>query len=580
MKATQRRATTAAGFLALGLAGAPAFGQSQTPAQRGGPPGQDTPYILITTFQSADRPLAVQTADEVRKRVQGEHAAKELYVIPKTSIDNTLTASGYRPDSALNASDLMELSKQLHGEYVLDGTVSKTPGGVRLESRILMRTGPSTLTQPLPAVDGKDAGDVAKGLERVLSDALKGMPAYKVCTGDLRALKYDQAQKDARTGMAAYPNSSLNRLCLLSAYGYQKAPPDSIISAANSVLAIDKTSLIALSNLADAYAAKGDSAKVIETNLAIYRADPTNQAVVKGIIQALAQSGAPDKALPIIDSLLKDNPADPELLRTKWIVQLRAKEYKQAIATGEELVKIDTGAANLDYYNRQIGAAQSDSNTAAVQMLAAKASQKFPTDATFPLLLAQIALKGGQAQQAVMYARRATTIDPKNSNAWLFAVVAASQANMSDSVTAWAPQAIAAGVDKSVLSNSLLQPVSAAVKKAQESKDRADWESALKAAESADAMAKSPGTQFYVGLSSFQIALDAINNAQKLGKSKDKSDKAKACEETKVAEDNAAKTAVAMSAGGSYNKEAGGQIMAALSQVQDAIPQFKKAYCK
>jgi hypothetical protein len=116
VKATQRHAAAAVGFLGLSLMGAPAFAQQQQPAQRGGPPGPETPYILVTTCQSADRKLGVEAADELRRRIQSEHSAKELYAVPKAGINGTLEASGYRPDSALNASDLMELSKQLHGE--------------------------------------------------------------------------------------------------------------------------------------------------------------------------------------------------------------------------------------------------------------------------------------------------------------------------------------------------------------------------------------------------------------------------------------------------------------------------------
>src|SRR4051794_6164605 len=102
----QRRAATAVGYLALSLVGAPLFAQQAQP-QRGGAPNPETPYILVTTFHSNDRQLGTQMADELRKRLIQEHSAKELYVVPKTSINNTLEASGYRPDSALSASDLM-----------------------------------------------------------------------------------------------------------------------------------------------------------------------------------------------------------------------------------------------------------------------------------------------------------------------------------------------------------------------------------------------------------------------------------------------------------------------------------------
>ena len=89
MNATQRRTVTA-GILGLAMAAAPALAQQQRPAQRGGPPGSDTPSILITAFLTNNRQLAVEAADELRKRVQSEHSARELYALPKTQIEATL----------------------------------------------------------------------------------------------------------------------------------------------------------------------------------------------------------------------------------------------------------------------------------------------------------------------------------------------------------------------------------------------------------------------------------------------------------------------------------------------------------
>jgi tetratricopeptide (TPR) repeat protein len=277
--------------------------------------------------------------------------------------------------------------------------------------------------------------------------------------------------------------------------------------------------------------------------------------------------------------MLVQNPGDPTMLKQKWLLLLRAGKYKQGIAAGEEYVKADTAAATLDYFQRQIGAAQQDSNPAMVQQLSAKAAQKFPNDASLQLILAQGYRKSGQMQQALAAARRAAEVDPKNSNAWLFAIVTANDLNMPDTAMALAQKAIAAGASKDQLGQALLAPVGAAVKKAQDSKERADWESALKSAQSADAIASSQATKFYIGLASFQVGLDAINNAQKLSKEKGKDAKEKACAETKVAEDMTATTAMAMPSGGAYNKEAAGQIMNALGQIQAAIPQFKKALC-
>jgi len=479
----------------------------------------------------------------------------------------------------------MELAKQVHGDYVLDGKIARSGNGVHLEARVLTRTGQQTLAQPLTPIDGKDAGDVAKQVEKQISDALKGMPAYKACANDLRAQKYDQAVVDARKGIAAYPNSTLNRLCILSAYSYQKASPDSIIAIADQILQQDPTSMIALANAAEAYKAKGNNDKAIEYNIRIWKADPSNQSVVENIIVALVNSGAPEKALPIIDTLLAQNPGDVRMLETKWKLQLAAADkgaagmWKQAIATGEELAKADTAKATLEYFQRQIGAAQRDSNVAKVQEFAARAAQKFPKEPSFQLLLAQSYLKAGQLQQALAAARHAAEVDPKNTNAWLIAIAVQNQMNQGDSALATAQKAIAAGVSKDTIGTSLLATVGPALKKAQESKAREDWQAALQSAQTVDAIASSAQTKFYIGVAAFQIGADAISNVNKMYK--EPKQRAAACAEVKVAEDNFATASMAMPAGGKVDPSTAGQIMQGISQYGGYIPQFKAALkCK
>ena len=585
MKSPHRLSAVAAGFFALSLAASALSAQAarQEPPQRGGQPGQDTPYILVTTFLSADRQTGVQAADELRRRLQQEHSAKELFVLTKTAVSGTLEASGYRPDSALNPSDLMELAKQLRGEYVIDGKATKAGAGnaQKWESRILMRTGQQIVAQPLPAVDGKDVGDAAKQTEKLISDALKQIPMYKECLAGLRAAKYDEAAAKARAGIAAYSNASWSRVCLLNAYSLNKTtPPDSIIAVGNAILAVDPNSLLALSNLAEAYKTKGDKDKAIEMNLRIYRLDPSNQSIAQSIVQELAQSGAPDKALPIIDSLIKDNPADPGMIRTKWLLQLRVGKFKEAIATGDELVKVDTASATVDFYNRQIGAAQSDSNNAKIIEIASKAQQKFNKEISFPLLLSQTYRRAGQLQQAMAAANQATTIDPKDTRAWQLAIVVANDMNQPDSAMAIAQRALTAGADKAQIGPMMLTGVNAAVKKAQASSKRADWEEALKAAEAVDAIAPTPETKFFIGVSSFQVAADILQEVQPLARSTKPADRAQACTGAKQAEDYLAKTSIAMPAGGRVDANVAGQILGNVTQFSEFIGQVKKAFCK
>ncbi|HEY4130914.1 MAG TPA: hypothetical protein VGM50_09870 [Gemmatimonadaceae bacterium] len=569
------------GSLALSLVSAPLFAQAGQ-AQRG-TPGQDTPYILIATFHSTDRKLGSDMADELRKRIQSERSAKELYVIPKTNIDKTLEASGYKADSALNSSDLMELGKQLRAEQVIDGTVDKSGAGVHVTTRVLMKTGQQVVAQPLPPIDAKDAGDAAAKIERALTEAAKSFPNYKTCTSDLRAAKYDQAITDARAGLVAYPKSTLARLCILTAYNGQKtASPDSIITVSKALLETDPASMIALASLADAYKAKGDTASALQTQIQMWRADPQNVTLVKSIILSIANSGSPEKGLPLIDTLLVSNPGDPEMIRTKWLLQLRARQFKNAIATGKELIKADTSAETVDFYTRMIGAAQSDSNAAAVGELSSAAAKKFPNDPSFGLLGIQTLIKAGQLQQALVAARRSAQATPKDTRVWLMIIGIQQQLNQADSIPATAQAAIAAGVPKDAMAVPLTAALAPLLQKAQASKTRDDWTAVQLAAQSVNGIAPSVEASFYYGYASFSIAQDAAQNIQGLVKGKPKKDDVeKACSEVKVAEDNLAIAQVEVPKGGKFQPAAAGQIMQAIAPTSEYVTQVKAALkCK
>lgn len=583
VKSSHRLAAPAAGFFALSFAAAPlmAQGYGNQPLQRGGPPSGDTPYILITTFHSNDRKLGVEMAEDLRKRVSQENSAKELYVIQKKPIDATLTASGYSPDSALSSSDIMELAKQLRGEIVVDGEVNKDGERLKLDVRVLTKSGQATLAQPLAVTEAKDVGDASKMLEKAISEVRESMASFKSCKNSMVAAKYPEAASAAQAGLAKYPNATFTRVCLLQALVAQKAAPDQIITVATAIKQQDPTSALALANLSDAYMAKGDTTQGIKTMIDLWRLDRTNQQLAQQIINSLVTSGSPETALPIVDTLLVNSPGDAQMLKTKWLLQLRAGKYKEALASGEAYVKADTAAATVDYFQRQIGAAQSDSNTAAASELAARAAAKFPTEPSFNLLLANTQLKAGQLQQAVDAARRATQAAPKDPRGWQILLAAFGQMKQADSVIATGKAAVAAGVSKDEIGASLVTVANDALKKAQETKTREDWQATLDAAQTVDAIAPSPQSAFFIGVASFQIAMDALPKIQALSKSGKAADKAEACSEIKVAEDNFATAQIAMPKGGSVSPETAGTIMQGIQQYGEYLPQFKKALgCK
>jgi tetratricopeptide (TPR) repeat protein len=350
----------------------------------------------------------------------------------------------------------------------------------------------------------------------------------------------------------------------------KKLPPDSILRVTDEILKIDPRSKLALGNAIEAYDAKGDTTKAIQASIQLYRADPSNQSLIQSIINKLATMGRPDIAIPLIDDLLKDNPADPQMLRTKWLLYLASKDWKNAITAGEEYVKVDTAAANADYFTRMVAAAASDSQPQLAAQYGARAVQKFPNDASLHMLYAISLRKAGQLQQAVGEAEKAVAVDPKVDQGYPTILVTWAELNQPDSLNAWAQKALTAGVDTSLVGNAMLATVQPLMKKAGETKARADYQAALAAAQHVDSLSPSPTTKYFIGVASFQIGMDVLQNINKT----------KSCDEAKLADDMWATSQIAMPQGASVSKEAAGQILGLIQQYSQYITQAKKAFCK
>ena len=576
MNLIRRPSASVIALVALSTASTPMLAQTpRQPEQRGGVPNSDTPYIVVATFRSPDRALGLTMADELRKRLQSEKSTKELYVVPARSIKAMLEAAGFPFDSALSATEVSELARSLRSDEILDGLVTKTANGVHVEPRLLLRTGQRTVAQPLPAVDAKDLGDAAKQIERALTEASKAIPSYRLCTTALRASQFDDAAKAARAGLTMYGTSMFARLCLLSAFSAQKASPDSIIPIAKTILAADPTSLIALSNLADAYAQKSDTTNAVETNISIYDLDHSNLEVGRAVVQEILKLRRPERAIRIVDEMLVQNAGDPDLLQQRWIILANAGHRKDAIKAGEEWVKVDTSKATLEYYERQIGIAQQDSDAATTLQLARQGATKFPANAELQLLVAQGERKAGQFQAALTAARRAAEIDPKNLRTTMLVMYIQNDLNHPDSAMATAQRAIASGQNKDTIGQALLGNVVAAIRQAQTTSTRGNWEAALKAAQSVDAIAPSPPSKYYSGVAAFSVAIDALTNVQTLQLSANADDRAKACAELKVVEDDFTIASIVMPVGGRVDPAAAKQVLDGIGTYSPYLPRLK-----
>src|SRR4051812_36181148 len=321
VKVSHRFALSTAGVIAAAaMSAAPSVAGAQT---RQGP-GPDTKRVLVTAFRS-DADGGVKLAEEVRNRITGDFNIRTLMPVSKKDIDNTLVSSGYRPDSALSPNDIRELAKLVRGDEIIDGTVTKSGAGYKVNARFFLPRDVA-LSQPLLSAEGSNLGDMARQIVREYDQARKQLSANQECENAIRDKKVDVAIAAARKGIAQYPKATLARLCLASAYQSWKTGPDSaskpwkdsVLAVTQQTIALDPNSKIAYQLQYDVYKAKGDAAKSMEALIGLMNSDPTNTQLRESVIAELVNGGQATAAVPFVKKLVADNPGDPQYLRTYW----------------------------------------------------------------------------------------------------------------------------------------------------------------------------------------------------------------------------------------------------------------------
>src|SRR5438309_683390 len=130
--------TTVAGFLTA-FAALPAVAQNQRLGER----------VMIPTLQSSDKDLGVQAAEAIRNQLQKQTNVRDLVVVPKADINNSLISSGYTTTEALAPGEAKAVATLVRTPQYGDGTVAKTPSGYKIDARLIIsRHERAGLSQP------------------------------------------------------------------------------------------------------------------------------------------------------------------------------------------------------------------------------------------------------------------------------------------------------------------------------------------------------------------------------------------------------------------------------------------------
>lgn len=574
MMSSQRSALRAAGFAAaLAVATVPSLAS----AQRQQLPGPDTKRVLVTTFRG-DVEGGVRAANEIRDRIAKEFSVRQLLPTSKKIIDTTLVNSGFTPDSALSPNDIKELARMVRGDEVIDGTVQKTATGYRLNARLFLPRDVG-LSQPLVTnLETNNLSDAAKQVVSEYDRARKQIPDNQACENGLRANTPEVAITAARRGIAGYPKSTIARLCLASSYAAMKltadsAGPwkDSVIAITKVVLDLDKVSRMAYQFQIEAYKQLHDTANLVPALLGYMSSDPTNAVLREQVIAEVIQLGKANLAVPIAETLVKDNPGDPGYLKTYWLVLRTAKMFKESVKAGESIAAMDTSAADTLYFMRQIQDLVADSSYARAAAMAATGAAKFPKKMDFLIQKSQNERRIGQLPAAKASLERALQIDPKVPGVNLaLAQISNDLGNTEDAIKSVKADVAADPANKERDALFLLQVGQIAYRSFTTSKKPDDFKKAMEFLKASDEVNPTPDAKFYSAVAAFamlQVKVETLPASR-------------SCDEFKSASDLLTIVSTNMPAGGRVNPTAAAQVLGALPQFQAFIDGSVRRFCK
>lgn len=524
--------------------------------------------VMIPVLQSADKDLGVQAAEAIRNQLQKQTNVRDLVVVPKADIENSLRSSGYSTTEALAPGDAKALATLVRAPQYLEGSVSKTPTGFKIDSRLIISRD-MTKGQALPTAQGSKLDDAANQVAKSIRDARRQLGAEETCHNNVAQGKYQEAVAAARQGLSGYPTANIVAACLAEAYNGLKMP-DSVIAVSERIRANDPRNIPALKMLAETYRVKNDTTKRLTVLTSLAAADPTNIRLIQDVVNEYAAMGHASQAVPLVRDLLQNNPGDPQLLNLAWLVYLNAKDYEGAINVGTEMVRVDTAAATADFYRRMVAAYSALNQPQKASEIAAVGMKKYPSDPTLGLLVANSLYKSGQLQLALDAATKAVAADPKNAQAYFLLATIQGAMNKNDALAATLQTAKNNGADPGALSQLALKAGSDAYKAATASKEIADYQRAIKFLQMSDQLQASADAKFLIGASAFSVGQTATIQANEK----------RSCDLARTARDAFNLASMNLPAGGQKYPTEAAQLMTAIPQFTPAVDNEVKRFCK
>jgi tetratricopeptide (TPR) repeat protein len=556
----------------------------------------------FTPGPGTDMRMGRRAADAVRDRVDKLVNKREVVVIESYNIRQQLERAGYSADTAFSPGEARAIGRYLRADEFLVANVTATPNGARLSGHLVLLRD-EHLLQPLPEVTATRLDSAAQLFAKSIAAARGQLIPERRCENALRDGSSLRAISAAREGVAAYPQSTIARTCLVWALRQSKSVANELLTVSREILKEDSTNVHAIEGAAVALDSlrRRDEAATMWFRLA--DTDTGNVELQLKIAYALADGGNSKRAEPFILALSAKHPDDIRLTQQKWRIAYDNKSWAHAIEAAEIMVDHDdlARADSSFFYRLAIAYRSAGKPYKAIETLAhgvnafskdvrlyslyaqylkAEADTVLPRGLTlFPQSADLLALNAkelrsrGKIAESLDATKRAVELDSTMAQGRLSIAQLEIELGRPDSALVALHRAVAGGEDSASVAQFALSKGNNFYRAANSTKTSIDFGLAMRFLVFADSIRSSQQSKFLVGATAFGIAQSALTEATKL------KDKAESCRLARLGADMVPVARAGLKAGEEMFAEASKQSLDYLDQLDPYVAQELTTYC-
>lgn len=351
--------------------------------------------VLAMTAAPADSATSIALADALRDRITSLAKYKVL-VITKAKLCEALTASGFPCDVLLDDQQARQLSRFLSVSAYTTGSLTRRDATLTANVRVIDISSsgmPASFSIPSPGTTPAFAEAIAQRLNTII----RASEQVRECTTNRQRGAFPRALAAAAKAIVSDPTSAGANLCIATVYEAQRMPVDSIIAASTRALKGDPCNSTAWENIARGWQQKNDTLKSIDAFIQQLECEPKNSSRRMAIAQLLRQMKEFQRAIDLLDTGLKLQAGDQQMLDLKVRIAIEGSLWKSAVGGLIEQVGHDSSLAkDTTWLNTAIGAAQSAPDTQALLRFTEVAVRNFPNSIRF------LKARGGAFEMAGM----------------------------------------------------------------------------------------------------------------------------------------------------------------------------------